>query len=115
MEKGYFASCNSFDGFKSYFDRIFDSRNFDRIFVLKGGPGTGKNTLMKRLVKAFSKDSVNVEKSYCSSDVNSLDGVIIENDEKRVAVYYGAADTVVGMAFGYIDEIIDFIKNNSTK
>ena len=37
------------------------------------------------------------------------------NDEKRVAVYYGAADTVVGMAFGYIDEIIDFIKKNSIK
>ena len=29
-------------------------------------------------------------------------------DGERVAVYYGAADTVVGMAFGYIQEIIDF-------
>src|SRR5574344_1558649 len=35
------------------------------------------------------------------------------NDGNRVAVYYGAADTVVGMAFGYIDEIIDFIKKDS--
>ena len=34
-------------------------------------------------------------------------------DGERVAVYYGAADTVVGMAFGYISEIIDFVKNNS--
>ena len=31
----------------------------------------------------------------------------------KVAVYYGAADTVVGMAFGYIDEIIDFVKTHS--
>jgi beta-1,4-mannooligosaccharide/beta-1,4-mannosyl-N-acetylglucosamine phosphorylase len=30
-----------------------------------------------------------------------------------VAVYYGAADTVVGMAFGYLQEIIDFVKANS--
>ena len=37
------------------------------------------------------------------------------HDEKRVAVYYGAADTVVGLAFGYIDEIIDFVKRNSVK
>jgi beta-1,4-mannooligosaccharide/beta-1,4-mannosyl-N-acetylglucosamine phosphorylase len=31
----------------------------------------------------------------------------------RVAVYYGAADTVVGLAFGYIDEIIEFTKKTS--
>jgi beta-1,4-mannooligosaccharide/beta-1,4-mannosyl-N-acetylglucosamine phosphorylase len=36
------------------------------------------------------------------------------HDEKgRVAIYYGAADTVIGLAFGYIHEIIDYIKNNS--
>lgn len=35
------------------------------------------------------------------------------NDGEKIAVYYGAADTVVGMAFGYQQEIIDFIKNNS--
>lgn len=34
-------------------------------------------------------------------------------EENKVAVYYGAADTVVGVAFGYLDEIIDFTKNNS--
>lgn len=31
----------------------------------------------------------------------------------KLAVYYGAADTCVGMAFGYIDEVINFVKNNS--
>ncbi|MDR2234563.1 MAG: glycoside hydrolase family 130 protein [Chryseobacterium sp.] len=31
----------------------------------------------------------------------------------KVAVYYGAADTVVAVAFGYISEIIDFMKSNS--
>lgn len=35
------------------------------------------------------------------------------NDEEKVAVYYGAADTVVGVAFGYMSEVIGFIKNNS--
>ena len=28
----------------------------------------------------------------------------------KIAVYYGAADTCVGMAFGYIDEIIAELK-----
>jgi beta-1,4-mannooligosaccharide/beta-1,4-mannosyl-N-acetylglucosamine phosphorylase len=35
------------------------------------------------------------------------------NEDGKVAVYYGAADTVTGIAFGYLDEIIEFIKNNS--
>lgn len=34
-------------------------------------------------------------------------------DGNRVAVYYGAADTTVCMAFGYIDEIINFVKSHS--
>lgn len=34
-------------------------------------------------------------------------------DGRRVAVYYGAADTTVCMAFGYVDEIISFIKSHS--
>ena len=36
----------------------------------------------------------------------------IENDNK-IAIYYGAADTVVGLCFGYKDEIIEYIKDNS--
>ena len=31
----------------------------------------------------------------------------------KLAVYYGAADTVVCMAFGYISEIIEFMKKRS--
>jgi beta-1,4-mannooligosaccharide/beta-1,4-mannosyl-N-acetylglucosamine phosphorylase len=31
----------------------------------------------------------------------------------RLAIYYGAADTVTGLAFGYVDDIIDFIKANA--
>ena len=31
----------------------------------------------------------------------------------RIAVYYGCADTVTSIAFGYIQEIIEFTKKNS--
>lgn len=31
----------------------------------------------------------------------------------RIAFYYGAADTVTGMAFAYVDELIDFAKKNN--
>jgi beta-1,4-mannooligosaccharide/beta-1,4-mannosyl-N-acetylglucosamine phosphorylase len=31
----------------------------------------------------------------------------------RVAIYYGAADTVTAMAFGYVSELVDFAKEHS--
>ena len=31
----------------------------------------------------------------------------------RIAIYYGAADTVVCLAFAQVDELIDFVKSNS--
>jgi beta-1,4-mannooligosaccharide/beta-1,4-mannosyl-N-acetylglucosamine phosphorylase len=34
-------------------------------------------------------------------------------EEDKVAIYYGAADTAVGIAFGKLSEIIAFTKENS--
>ena len=31
----------------------------------------------------------------------------------RLAIYYGAADTVTALAFAYVDELIAFTKENS--
>ena len=31
----------------------------------------------------------------------------------RIAVYYGCADTVTGLAFGYIPEIVEFTKRTN--
>lgn len=31
----------------------------------------------------------------------------------RIAVYYGAADTVTGLAFCLVDELVEFTKQNS--
>ncbi len=36
-----------------------------------------------------------------------------DEETGKIAVYYGAADTVTGVAFGKIPEIINWIKNNS--
>lgn len=33
--------------------------------------------------------------------------------ENKIAVYYGAADTCVGLAFAYMDEILDFLDTNN--
>lgn len=39
---------------------------------------------------------------------------VCDADTGRIALYYGAADTVVGLAFTTVQELIDFIKANPT-
>ncbi len=38
---------------------------------------------------------------------------LTDADTGRIAIYYGAADTVTGLAFCQVDELVEFIKNNS--
>ncbi len=38
---------------------------------------------------------------------------LVDGDNGRITIYYGGADTVICLAFGYIHEIVDFIKANS--
>lgn len=38
---------------------------------------------------------------------------LLDSDTGRLAIYYGAADTVTGLAFAQIDELIDYVKANS--
>ncbi len=39
---------------------------------------------------------------------------LVDADTGRLAIYYGAADTVVCLAFATIHEVIDFVKFNPT-
>lgn len=36
-----------------------------------------------------------------------------DDETGRIAIYYGAADTVTGLAFTQVDELVDFVKANS--
>ena len=48
--------------------------------------------------------------------VHGLAGyLVVDPATGRVAVYYGCADTVTGLAFGYIPEIIDFTRKNNIR
>lgn len=52
----------------------------------------------------------------CVGDVNNVVfpcAALCDKDTGRISIYYGAADTVVGMAHTTVDELIDFIKKNS--
>lgn len=103
-----FGAANSFTGFKNDFGKIFNPELFDKIFILKGGPGTGKSTLMKSVAKYGKDKSLTVKYIYCSSDPNSLDGVILAGDTGRIAVIDGTAPHMTDPLFpGAKEEIIN--------
>lgn len=106
--KAYFAAANGYSGFRSLFGEIFDSEKMSRIYVLKGGPGTGKSTMLKGLLLHSAKRGYFSEAIYCSSDPKSLDGVIISSGRGRIAVLDGTApherDAIIP---GAVDEIIN--------
>lgn len=101
----YFAAANTGKGFKSFFEEIFFSPRIVRAYIIKGGPGTGKSSFMKRVALAAETRGRYVEYYYCSSDTHSLDGVVIDG---TIAVFDGTAphsyDTVRP---GVRDKIID--------
>lgn len=79
----FFAAANSGKGFVSFYDKIFGADSIERRYLIKGGPGTGKSTFMRRLADCAKCEGFEVLRYRCSSDPSSLDGIIIN---KCVAV-----------------------------
>ena len=42
-----------------------------------------------------------------------LGATLQDGDTGRIAIYYGAADTNVGLAFTTVDEVVSYIKEHS--
>lgn len=89
-EKHYFACGNTAKGFQNLF--ASNLQNLERIYILKGGPGNGKSTLMKRVGKKY-EEKYAVEYIHCSSDAKSLDGVIVR--ELGFGIVDGTAPHVI--------------------
>lgn len=105
----YFIGMNSFSGYRDMFG--IKECELDRYFILKGGPGTGKSTVMKKMAENAETSGAALTKYYCSSDPFSLDGIVIENEEKRIAVCDGTSPHIRECAVpGAISEIVDLIE-----
>ncbi len=74
----FFLAANSAEGFISHFGDCFDVADGWHAFLIKGGPGTGKSSFMKYIAVKAVDFGYTVELCPCSSDPDSLDGVIIK-------------------------------------
>ena len=106
MQEKYFAASNSADGFINYFGDIFARADF--IYIIKGGPGTGKSSFMSRQADAATERGERVEFYYCSSDPDSLDGILIHGKNRVTGIIDGTPPHASEPKYpGAYDEIIN--------
>ncbi len=72
----FFLGANSQQGFISYFKQLQDTNDFGEVLILKGGPGSGKSSLMKRVAEYAAKKGHIIEEIPCASDPFSFDAII---------------------------------------
>ena len=103
----YFLAANSCEGFCSYFDKSYLPDGEWRAFIIKGGPGTGKSSFMKYFALKAEEKGYKTVLCPCSSDPNSLDGVILP--EKKLVILDGTPPHTVEPAFpGASEKILNF-------
>ena len=90
LQTNYFLGANSPAGFFSLYDEL---SSLDRLYILKGGPGCGKSTLMRRVAAHAEAAGLEVQHILCSGDPDSLDAVILP--ERGVGIVDGTAPHVV--------------------
>ncbi len=102
----YFPGGNTPLGFYSFYENIMFTEEAELIICIKGGPGTGKSTIMKDIGEYYQSKGLSVDYLWCSADPDSLDGIVIK--DKKVAIIDGTYPHIVDPKNpGAVDEIIN--------
>lgn len=102
--KHYFPGGNTCLGYYSLWDSNINS--LGKLLILKGGPGTGKSVMMNSIAQELLKDGWAAELLMCSSDANSLDGIVFREMGVGLADGY-APHTRDPLYPGIVDKIIN--------
>ncbi|MBO4694016.1 MAG: hypothetical protein J5659_06485 [Clostridia bacterium] len=92
LHQKFFLGANSADGFVSHFSDSYIPGSW-QAYIIKGGPGSGKSSFMKYIAAKATDKGYTVILTPCSSDPDSLDGVIIE--ELKTVILDGTAPHIV--------------------
>lgn len=89
----YFLGANTPRGFYSLYDHLIDLETAQAVCILKGGPGCGKSSFMRRIARHAQAAGCSTQFILCSGDPGSLDGLVIP--ELKLAFVDGTAPHVI--------------------
>lgn len=102
----YFLGGNTPHGFYSLYHELSDPHQIRALYILKGGAGCGKSSLMRRLVRHGEAAGISSILIPCSGDPDSLDGVIFP--ALATAVVDGTAPHVMEAHYaGLVERYVD--------
>ncbi|MCL2857950.1 MAG: hypothetical protein FWE19_09630 [Oscillospiraceae bacterium] len=101
----FFLGANTPSGFVSKFEQLANPEAGGRAYILKGGPGCGKSTIIGKVAAAFEGEP-GLELIACASDLGSLDGVIVPS--KKFCVVDGTSPHLLEPKYpGAVESVIE--------
>lgn len=105
VKKQYLIASNSAAGFVSFADNFL--KDAERVYILKGSPGCGKSTFMKRIGNELLQEGFSVDFVNSPADANSVDGIFVH--DIGVAIVNGISPGIIDPKYpGAIDRLLDF-------
>lgn len=96
------------NGARDYLQNI--TRNLERRYFIKGLPGTGKSSMLKKLTQDALKRGFDVQKVWCGLDSKSIDMVILP--ELKLCIFDSTAPHEYFPEDGRAgDQIVDIVKH----
>lgn len=81
----FFLGANTPQGFHSLYGHLLPSEQAKAIYILKGGAGCGKSTLMRQICAEAQARGYETQQILCAGDPDSLDGLYIPDLEIAIA------------------------------
>ncbi|TDT63718.1 PRK06851 family protein [Fonticella tunisiensis] len=104
-KKCYLVSANTSAGFVSFFGYVL--KDAERAYIIKGGPGCGKSTFIRKAGEELLDSGFDVDFIYCSADKDSLDGIFVH--DVNMAIVDGTAPHVIEPKYpGAVERILYF-------
>ncbi|AKL95850.1 ATpase [Clostridium aceticum] len=103
--KSLLPGGNTSLGFFSYFQYVIDLKKANKVYYLKGGPGTGKSSMMKKIGDTLINKGYDIEFHHCSADPDSIDALVVP--KLKIAMLDGTAPHVLDPKYpGAVDTTI---------
>ena len=100
----FFAGASSINGYCSHLGEIYKPDGGWRTYIIKGGAGMGKSTMMKKIASELISNGADAWLAPCPGDPDSLDAAVFPGI--KACIMDGTAPHVVNPKYPEVCEVI---------